>query len=292
MARNVNTRASEGWGFPHPRGDGPPQTMICHACESISPPAWGWPDTCTFVPGWQGDFPTRVGMARWDFLPRRRQTGFPHPRGDGPWVSGTTATRTPISPPAWGWPGGPRLIHGFRSDFPTRVGMAPRKTSGCASTRRFPHPRGDGPDRCLVELMGLAISPPAWGWPEEVTKGNSGVEDFPTRVGMARPHRARRSAGARFPHPRGDGPHTGKPCGPVEQISPPAWGWPVQIHKRIFRCRDFPTRVGIQNPALPRRCGFCPVVEWRTRRWLVNSSVEVTRFRLRAECGKCRLVRC
>src|SRR5260221_549852 len=92
-------------GFPHPRGDGPPDAARGGDIRQFSPPAWGWSGGC----GGDGArilvFPTRVGMVRgWDWggsVARR----FPHPRGDG---TGTVLRRgfgSAFSPPAWGWSG-------------------------------------------------------------------------------------------------------------------------------------------------------------------------------------------
>ncbi len=90
----------------------------------ISPPAWGWPATLAhFAPLWE-DFPTRVGMARQAGHIVTETQRFPHPRGDGPTTVMITASSSPISPPAWGWPGHRSSQRRKRHDFPTRVGMA------------------------------------------------------------------------------------------------------------------------------------------------------------------------
>ncbi len=90
--------------FPHPRGDGPRRDFVFGPLLKISPPAWGWPATGTGYVINPKDFPTRVGMARMDMGWHHGDTGFPHPRGDGPGIARIPVCQTRISPPAWGWP--------------------------------------------------------------------------------------------------------------------------------------------------------------------------------------------
>ena len=97
---------------------------------------------------------------------------------------------------------------------------------------RFPHPRGDGPHPRDPLLVRLAISPPAWGWPEHRRQGRGNEPDFPTRVGMARLPDLRAGQRNGFPHPRGDGPESRR--------------------NATIRATDFPTRVGMAR-SWPRR---------------------------------------
>ncbi len=71
MARRATGTGGVPWGFPHPRGDGPPKSASFTIGIGISPPAWGWPATFRRRDGHKPDFPTRVGMARHGYLPRR-----------------------------------------------------------------------------------------------------------------------------------------------------------------------------------------------------------------------------
>ena len=91
-----------------------------------------------------------------------------------------------ISPPAWGWPDGTQFGISYIQDFPTRVGMARLLPGGGALYFRFPHPRGDGPISIASSASSPRISPPAWGWPEDLYIEHKTEGDFPTRVGMAR----------------------------------------------------------------------------------------------------------
>ena len=68
-----------------------------------------------------------------------------------------------FSPPAWGWSVG--LIGSILQApvLPTRVGMV-RDPHGARRMRHgSPHPRGDGPQRVLMESTITKFSPPAIG---------------------------------------------------------------------------------------------------------------------------------
>ena len=112
--------------------------------------------------------------------------------------------------------------------------------------RRNPHARGDGPcsgpDSC-------AESPRAWGWTAAPAGGSRGI---PTRVGMDRTTSAR-SALARNPHARGDGPYADKGPREIELESPRAWGW---TDRGVGRgpVDGIPTRVGMDRSANPTTC--------------------------------------
>ena len=64
--------------------------------------------------------------------------------------------------------------------------MARVDIKGSTTLGGFPHPRGDGPlQQTKLQELGQ-ISPPAWGWPDKVPVVADAIDDFPTRVGMAR----------------------------------------------------------------------------------------------------------
>ncbi len=225
MARGATRRIRAGMGCPHPRGDGPRHHPPWRVDRLMSPPAWGWPARRDDSLRVRSDVPTRVGMAR-DHRRRCHQCpGCPHPRGDGPAKTINSSARTPMSPPAWGWPGAvanqPRRI----PDVPTRVGMARCATSILRFSARCPHPRGDGPATPAMLAPRATMSPPAWGWPAEAVKLAGGFLDVPTRVGMARIPQHRGVLGGGGPHPRGDGPSQRIAQTSSSRMSPPAWGW-------------------------------------------------------------------
>ena len=55
------------------------------------------------------------------------------------------------------------------------------------------------------------------------------LQDFPTRVGMARDIAALMILVKRFPHTRGDGPARRGGARQRRLISPHAWGWPAVV---------------------------------------------------------------
>ncbi len=235
--------------FPHPRGDGPREEGAVAAPTMFSPPAWGWPVAKSRAERAARVFPTRVGMARRAWPSASRRTCFPHPRGDGPIVYGNLPLGLAFSPPAWGWP----LCGIFRQPrlevFPTRVGMARGLSFLFSLLLRFPHPRGDGPDSPTAPLIHISFSPPAWGWPFFLPLLGPLFFVFPTRVGMARSTSGPGERKARFPHPRGDGPHSSDVADSETWFSPPAWGWPARRAVLPRRIGVFPTRVGMARQA-------------------------------------------
>ena len=72
--------------FPHARGDGPRSNEDFREQIKFSPRPWGWsvppllPWICSVV------FPTPVGMVRVLRPGDGRHVGFPHARGDGPFI--------------------------------------------------------------------------------------------------------------------------------------------------------------------------------------------------------------
>ncbi len=114
--------------------------------------------------------------------------------------------------------------------------------------RRFPRPRGDGPEMRPQPKQKRAFSPPTRGWP--VTSGPfpcvRGV--FPAHAGMARrcQHRAPRIL--RFPRPRGDGPHLLRLGDRVGAFSPPTRGWPAESSICSMLILVFPAHAGMARP--------------------------------------------
>ena len=108
---------------PHPRGDGP--TIGANRARTItfSPPAWGWSGDRPSCPRSGAVLPTRVGMVRAAGYSRSRTARSPHPRGDGPTITGGTFASPTFSPPAWGWSGIRFRSSSSAAVLPTRVGM-------------------------------------------------------------------------------------------------------------------------------------------------------------------------
>ena len=150
-----------------------------------------------------------------------------------------------MSPPAWGWPAAAGLGTGFQCDVPTRVGMARVVFLDYVGGDGCPHPRGDGPWMTPLRTAQAMMSPPAWGWPAKPTSTIIRSTDVPTRVGMARSAFIVLIHCNRCPHPRGDGPTTSRMLKFNASMSPPAWGWPVEIKRPVAPSWDVPTRVGM-----------------------------------------------
>ncbi len=166
MARIGQKSTRQCGRFPHARGDGPQYTQWLQNPTMISPRAWGWPGDRAKRRAADGDFPTRVGMARSGIGEIDAVTGFPHARGDGPTSELIDTMETGISPRAWGWP--------------ARFACWESANDG------FPHARGDGPPGMTGYTVLAVISPRAWGWPGSLAALTGSAVDFPTRVGMAR----------------------------------------------------------------------------------------------------------
>ena len=172
--------------FPHTRGDGPPVPVIAKSCPAFSPHAWGWSGFHRRKITLPTVFPTRVGMVRESNPPSGALQCFPHTRGDGPPLSTLNSPTGRFSPHAWGWSVFVAVGAVGGDVFPTRVGMVRHRPALPAHRRRFPHTRGDGPQRRnLLEREG-AFSPHAWGWSVLVSVVLRLPAVFPTRVGMVR----------------------------------------------------------------------------------------------------------
>ena len=197
--------------------------------------------------------PTRVGMVRtWN--PRRLTArSAPHPRGDGPRGHVPSDTALECSPPAWGWSAPPSTSAQIHLVLPTRVGMVRRQGAIVRYDCRAPHPRGDGPERCVCCALLCLCSPPAWGWSAKERPRNSELEVLPTRVGMVRQPERHFQQQQGAPHPRGDGPLAARMRRDKGECSPPAWGWSAQILEIDSQIRVLPTRVGMVRTPLLRR---------------------------------------
>ena len=108
---------------PHARGDGPKDRLAELLYEGRSPRAWGWTDGDRRAGGGRHEIPTRVGMDRRRSSSRRRRSGDPHARGDGP-TGPLYITRAHVrSPRAWGWTVQTQQADQWVTKIPTRVGM-------------------------------------------------------------------------------------------------------------------------------------------------------------------------
>ena len=116
---------------------------------------------------------------------------------------------------------------------------------------RFPHARGDGPQRAPCPVTSRAFSPRPWGWSVVDLDGFGFGGVFPTPVGMVRPLRCGRCRGCGFPHARGDGPRGGRGNALSRRFSPRPWGWSGRDARDAATCHVFPTPVGMVRVDVP-----------------------------------------
>ena len=120
-------------------------------------------------------------------------SGFPRPRGDGPWNGAIPAKRSKVSPPTRGWT---LLEHG-----------KPHQDV-CDG---FPRPRGDGPgprtSERAADLRGGFPAHAGMDPAQEPTMTALTLQGFPAHAGMD-PSISERVVHccSGFPRPRGDGP--------------------------------------------------------------------------------------
>jgi len=129
--------------FPHTRGDGPCTGLLYRVPEMFSPHTWGWTQASGHVELAVSVFPTHVGMDHIIPQPIQLMQGFPHTRGDGPWLQFARYNDMEFSPHTW---------------------MDLRFKDCRKSFRGFPHTRGDGPLLKLGLSLPEVFSPHTWGW--------------------------------------------------------------------------------------------------------------------------------
>ena len=192
--------------FPRPRGDGPQMTYEDTTAATVSPPTRGWTHMAKIIKRRIMGFPAHAGMDPDRPHGRRARVGFPRPRGDGPSL---LVSRTPVarvSPPTRGW----TLLHPLEDvqgdGFPAHAGMDRRRSVSSWTRRRFPRPRGDGPQSLTGDCSSEAVSPPTRGWTALVLTEHSRITGFPAHAGMDPEDRVTMRLGCGFPRPRGDGP--------------------------------------------------------------------------------------
>jgi len=206
MVRHNDMISPETIGFPHSRGDGPRPARSIQTRRRFSPLTWGWSDLQQVVAARDRVFPTHVGMVRCALRTRLRIRSFPHSRGDGPRRGRLLLDLGSFSPLTWGWSARHRERTGQQRVFPTHVGMVrdARVSHDCPG--RFPHSRGDGPERRPMKVTLYEFSPLTWGWSGETPHESNPLRVFPTHVGMVRALIMVFDPLESFPHSRGDGP--------------------------------------------------------------------------------------
>ena len=86
MVRLISREIESVIGFPHARGDGPMLFEPPETSTLFSPRPWGWSAGVPAEIITKHVFPTPVGMVRVARIRRTLSPGFPHARGDGPFL--------------------------------------------------------------------------------------------------------------------------------------------------------------------------------------------------------------
>ena len=133
--------------------------------------------------------------------------------------------------------------------------MAPLRYAGCFTDRRFPRPRGDGPDKIDAAVWQQRVPPPTRGWPFIRGCRNQSLLGSPAHAGMALYPWMQEPVITWFPRPRGDGPGTEHRNFAHREVPPPTRGWPLLAGCRLRGPEGSPAHAGMA-PARDRRdCG-------------------------------------
>ena len=177
--------------------------------------------------------------------PHPTSSGFPRPRGDGPWNRSAPSMISPVSPPTRGWTLRRHALDPAVDGFPAHAGMDPCTPARWPRTPRFPRPRGDGPGTSAS--CGTTVSPPTRGWTlSPPTRGwtpidyghQSGDLGFPAHAGMD---------------------HSGRFSGKVKtvpSVSPPTRGWTLPKLVTVASPVGFPAHAGMDLSTGRRRFWF------------------------------------
>ena len=186
MDRRSRARSRVSRWFPRPRGDGPLHGLPACRHLKVSPPTRGWTSVLSCYRVRCGGFPAHAGMDQRYLRAGALWMRFPRPRGDGPEPHDWPPCASRVSPPTRGWT--PSSARGRRrkAGFPAHAGMDPRPATGSRSPRRFPRPRGDGPQCRLHTAARIKVSPPTRGWTVDPLYLLGLGDGFPAHAGMDR----------------------------------------------------------------------------------------------------------
>ena len=241
-------------GFPAHAGMDPLLRLGEYLLHLVSPPTRGWtPPRLQHVTGFPAHGTDRV----LDRLHPADYAGFPaHAGMDLHRAAGCDVRPAEVSPPTRGWTPGDCTHH-------------PR------GIRRFPRPRGDGPDS-PNRATGARHGFPAHAG-MDLTKGvtlDVATAGFPAHAGMDREDRGNPCSGMRrFPRPRGDGPGRAALAARKIEVSPPTRGWtllPVLELCGFYARHGFPAHAGM-DPKLPPHGTPEETVSPPTRGWTRRS---------------------
>ena len=190
---------------------------------------------------------------------RRASSRFPRPRGDGPDACGILPVVAGVSPPTRGWTRSAPRYRRRQPGFPAHAGMDLSRPRQARCMKRFPRPRGDGPEWPCSSRQTSRVSPPTRGWTSQHADIGRTGGGFPAHAGMDRTKAPMTLTRARFPRPRGDGPRTGRRDRVGDQVSPPTRGWTSDRGRLGYYHNGFPAHAGmdpVSNPTYSTAVGF------------------------------------
>ncbi len=150
-----------------------------------------------------------------------------------------------VPPPTRGWSRGENC-HGFGAGgSPAHAGMVPLMRCQRICKRRFPRPRGDGPDKGTTRDGIVAVPPPTRGWSPRDHDGGALGGGSPAHAGMVPSSSFFPAGGSGFPRPRGDGPADERISLRQAMVPPPTRGWSQHRARHCLRRRGSPAHAGM-----------------------------------------------
>ena len=192
---------------------------------SVPPPTRGWSQVSHRLESGVFGSPAHAGMVRRSPTCTAPKAWFPRPRGDGPYVYDVRSRKTLVPPPTRGWSRANITELETRRGSPAHAGMVPGDDDEWGDVFGFPRPRGDGPVLENAPLFSYVVPPPTRGWSVERRELEAGGAGSPAHAGMVPGVRPCARSRARFPRPRGDGPHAAYCKKHKELVPPPTRGW-------------------------------------------------------------------
>ena len=217
----------------------------------VSPPTRGWTHSDGHGDRSRLGFPAHAGMDRRRACHLCRSRRFPRPRGDGPLEGAHAHVISVVSPPTRGWTSSRLRSRRRACGFPAHAGMDLEHLELRFRQQRFPRPRGDGPVQPGVVPIGQGVSPPTRGWTSRGRQGCRPSNGFPAHAGMDHSVVPSIPPRARFPRPRGDGPHFHGPGGGRMRVSPPTRGWTSTRGVLSLAPCGFPAHAGMDLRSTP-----------------------------------------
>ena len=191
-----------------------------------------------------------MGLTPLGLVLRNAGASYPHVRGAYSHRAPKTTSRWGRSPHAWGLHDAARASRRDRRAIPTYVGLTVPVSATYHMTRSHPHVCGAYAFFSGRNVGADELSPRAWGLHYPLRPGRPGCGAIPTHVGLTRPHRPDRLGFTSYPHVCGAYHEMIRVWIKNHELSPRAWGLPVQKEAETTTPRAIPTCVGLtQEPA-------------------------------------------